>query len=140
LLGLSVLVSVTVAQTPDPNKPFRTFGEMNGRAWRGFSLDIKTAYLEGVNAALGEAVVRTLETPCEAQGKGVFDAHRAIGFTRGETIEGIDRFYDQPENLLITIIDALEIVSAKARGVPHDVIEAKISARRRAANEAPERK
>ena len=141
LLGLIIFAAVAVAQDSQDHAPFRTFGVINGRGWRVFSPDSKISYIEGVKAGLGMAVVRTpVDSPCDVLNKGTVAAFSAEGFTQGEILEAVDRFYDQPENLLIKITDALEIVSAKARGVPQDVIETKTSQRRRAANEAPERK
>jgi hypothetical protein len=141
LLGFIVFAAVTPAQQPqDHAEPGRTFGEWNGRVWRGMPKDVKLGYMEGVEAGLAAAFMQEINTPCESQGKGILQAHSAINFTQAEVIDAVDHFYDQPENLLIRITDALEIVAAKTRGVPHDVIETKISERRRAANEAPERK
>jgi hypothetical protein len=136
LFGLFALVAAAPAQ-PEPG---RTFGEWNGRTWRGMPKDVKLGYMEGIQAAFGAALVQTIETPCETQNKGILQAHSAINFTEAEMIDAVDHFYSQPENLLIKITDATEIVAAKTRGVPPDVIEAKVSQRRKAANEAPERR
>ena len=61
LFALLVAPAQQPQDSPEPNRPvaYRTFGEMNGRAWRGFSEDLKTAYLEGINAAFGTAVIQT---------------------------------------------------------------------------------
>jgi hypothetical protein len=101
---------------------------------------MKTAYLEGVKVAMDAVVAHTADTPCDGQARGIWQDYFPVGFTLGEVQDAVDNFYNEPENSLIPVINALEIVSAKARGVPHDVIETKISQRRRAANDAPERK
>lgn len=55
-------------------------------------------------------------------------------------MKAIDQFYEEPENRLIRVIDALEISAARQRGVPESVIANRILMRRRAADRAPERK
>lgn len=34
----------------------------------------------------------------------------------GEIIKGVDRIYDDPENLILPIVDAFDIFAAKAKG------------------------
>jgi hypothetical protein len=144
-VALAALVAVAHAQSPTENPPGRqlrrTWGELNGRAWRLLSEESKLAYLEGVTAGNSAAITRALNSPntsCLDNEKRLLDVYRMVGFTQAEKMQGIDRLYDEPENLLMPIADALEIVSAKARGVPQDALEARILQFRRAANEAPE--
>jgi hypothetical protein len=117
----------------------RTYGQLNGRAWNTFSEEAKLAFLEGMESAFGTAYGRSLNTPCEQQNALLLDAYRAPGFTQGEQMIALNRFYAEPENLLIGIVDGKEIVAAKTRGVPQQVIDDRISEHRRVANTAPER-
>jgi hypothetical protein len=141
LMGFSVFAAVMAAQpVQDPAQAAWTFGLANGRAWRVMPQGAKLFYLEGVRAAIVVAGQRTKHTPCEAYSDRLTDAYSVEGLKGGEVAEAIDRFYDQPENLLIAAIDALEIVSARARGVPQNVIDSRISDHRRIAIAAPEHK
>ena len=126
--------------TPPTRQLLRTFGLANGRMWKTFNEEAKLAHLEGMEAAFETAYGRSLHTPCEPQAGLLLDAYRLVGFTQAEEMTALDHFYAEPENLLIATVDALEVVAAKARGVPQDVIDARISEHRRVANTAPERK
>jgi len=138
-LGLHGLT--VCAQSPPKSRVLqRTWGQLNGRAWRTFSEEGKLAYLEGVTSAFGTAYQRALHTPCENQTALLLDAYREVGFTEGETMASLDHFYEEPANLLIGIVDAVEIAAAKARGVPQEVIDSRVADHRCVANEAPERK
>ena len=118
-----------------------TNGLFNGRYWRAVDGTAKVSFIQGVLATLSRVRFRALSGPCDAEAQRVASAYLLpSGFTAGDAEEAIDGFYEDPENRSIATIDALEIVSAKARGVPLDVIENRVSEYRRLAALARERK
>jgi len=48
--------------------------------------------------------------------------------TFGEIIKGLDRFYEEPENLILPVIDGLELFTLKANGVTQEAIDTKAAA------------
>ncbi len=138
LLGQAVLAFAQ--PVPQTRNLRRTFGEYNGRGWLDLSEGSRLAYVEGIESAVTAAYERAVHTPCEHQTGLLLEAYRMPGFTGAEEMAAINRFYDEPANLLIRIRDAVEIVAAKARGVPQQEIDKRIAVHRRVANEAPERK
>ena len=47
--------------------------------------------------------------------------------TFNENAQALDRFYDQPENRMIAIVDALKVVAARSKGASEDAVQAMIS-------------
>jgi hypothetical protein len=117
-----------------------TNGLFNGRFWRAAGDVAKVSYMQGIVAALSRVKFRSLNGPCDAESDRVLKAYMLPQGAVADAEEGVDRFYEEPENLLIPIIDALEIVSAKARGVPQVVIDERILHYRSVARTAPERR
>jgi hypothetical protein len=102
----------------------------------------KVAYLSGVADGLKIALTAVLQKgkPCEGVNAVLFESVIPQHMLQTDTVKAVDKFYEQPENLLIPVTKVLNIVSARARGVSEDQIRQWTSEDRRAANEAPERK
>ena len=45
----------------------------------------------------------------------------------GEIVKGMDRFYEEPENLILPVIEAMEIFTLKANGASPDRVEKKLA-------------
>ena len=106
-----------------------TYGSINGRYWNVMSSDAKLAYLLGCSEALIE----------EAKSEFV-KKYKPGELSTGEVRTAMDRFYAEPENALIPVIDALKIVAMKANGEIQQNIDFQISVYRTFSNHAPERK
>jgi hypothetical protein len=126
---------------PDLGGPraWRTYAQLNGVGWLALPESSKVAYLDGVRDALGNAYGRARNTPCEKQEGGTYSDLSPV-FASPIVIPSIDDFYDEPANLIIPIVDAVEVFLAHLRKVPEAVITERVLEHRRVSNLAPERK
>jgi hypothetical protein len=116
LAFLTVSTFAFAQPSPQPNAGATTYGDINGRAWNEASKDAKLFYLMGV----AEGIVRV--------SPDVFTKTYMAGtLSNDEVRTAIDRFFGEPENLLIPIIDALHIVSMKTNGALQSEIDTKLS-------------
>lgn len=137
---LQAQVQALSPSIPDASH-WRTFGQVNGWFWRVADAGGKSFYLEGVREALYIAHFRALHTSCETDAKNTQeDLLPQSTATNAQIVEAIDSFYEDPANRLIPVVEAMEIVAARRRGVPDTVISDRILLRRRIALEAPEQK
>jgi hypothetical protein len=100
-----LLLSATFCQAVDISDQ-RTNGLLNGRFWNGIDDSGKLFFLIGYC----EAAVDALRCPAQTE--------------FGETIKGIDKFYQEPENLRLTFISAMRIFTRKVEGAKPTEIEA----------------
>lgn len=110
-------------------REFTSFGYLNGRAWQSLAPDTRFLFIYVINESF---------TRAEQKEKQFQYIPESLSF--GETMESLNRFYAEPENRLIPIMDALHIASDKAKGVAQPEIDRQIAGQRRLAIEAPERK
>jgi hypothetical protein len=98
----------------DLERQYKTGPQYNGHFWVDMAPEHKVAYLSGYGDALN--TVTLLDGPAV---NGVFP----FGLRMGEIVKGIDRFYDTPENLRITIAGAIAVFNARFAGVSEDKIQ-----------------
>jgi hypothetical protein len=128
---VAILLAIPLLLAPQSRllENTNTYGLINGRMWRIMSPDSKLMYLTGV----AEGMIRL-------SSKQFSDSYKPGELNAGEVREAVDRFFSEPENVLIPAIDALHVVSMKADGRPQPEIDIQLSALRGIANGAPERK
>ena len=97
-----ILALATCASAGD--EPWQTNGKVNGRYWTGIDDMQKLAYLVAYKEA-SEAYHQS--------DTGYFPCSPVI---LGDILKGIDRIYSDPENLVLPVVDALWIFTAKTRG------------------------
>jgi hypothetical protein len=106
----------------------QTRGFYNGRYWAATSDSGKNNYiigfLEGLSEASPEAIRR-------------YDTGE---LSVNEVRAAIDRFYTQPENTLIPVFEAFQIVGMRIHGASESVIDARLSVFRKFANEPQEQR
>ena len=97
------------AQTPDVE---RTNGRLNGRFWEELRAENKIIFIVGITEGLraGELPSLGLLYP--------------PGATVGDVIKALDGIYAAPENLRVSVNDALRVVSMTFRGDKPEDIEA----------------
>lgn len=99
---------------------------MNGRGWRIMNELSKGAYLRGVF----EGTIRAVGQ----DSKNYFPENFAIS----EISTAVDQFYSQPENTLIPIVAALQVVTMKFSGTESSKIDGLTSTERRLSAKCPE--
>lgn len=126
LIGLLLVAGCCFAQSEPPAFTARLLsvihegGIANGRIWSALPPDRRNWWILGqIDAA------RTILDPKEAS---KYDPHT---LSIPETVAGVDRFYQEPENLPIPIMYALFFVTMKANGEDPDVIAKMIASFRR---------
>jgi hypothetical protein len=116
---VAIACSAAFAQKPQTHPTHAegtTYGVINGRVWNAISNDAKSFYLIGV----AEGIIR--ESPA------VFKKKYTVGTLSTEEVRiAIDRFFAEPENLLIPAIDALRIVAMKINGALQPEIDKELS-------------
>src|SRR5271157_2373295 len=100
LFALAVILPC-FAQAPDVE---RTNGGANGRFWANLSSTSKLFFIVGFDEGIGIAA------PFSEQ------KYFAKGTPYGDVVKGLDRFYQEPENLMIPISDSLVIFQLKVNG------------------------
>jgi hypothetical protein len=91
---------------------------MNGRAWNSMDDGMRISYITGAADAF------------RFSGYAEFDSF-FHALTTGENSKALSHFYDEPENALIPIIDALGIVTMKTKGAsPAEIATATAKFRR----------
>ena len=89
-VGLYVFTATMAAQSS------RTYGLMNGRAWRGMSHDARVFYLEGINATIVATGQFMLGTPCQETGLRMTSAYEVKGLTQGKSSKQSTSFTSSP--------------------------------------------
>src|SRR5271166_4287768 len=100
LVLFSVATILHSQAASDP--PFKTWGNLNGRAWNVFPQSDKISYLTGASE-----VLKLLEQKS-------FLEYFPWSLKAGEFSKAIDRFYEVQENLPIPVVLALKVVTMKA--------------------------
>lgn len=109
----------------------------DGRLWNDMTPQFKTVYLIGYTDAVSFVAITTTKSSRELdQMYGRFYPS-APGTTGALTVEALDAFYGNPQNLRIGIPWALQLVAAKASGVSAVEIEKRTEILRRAAKASP---
>jgi hypothetical protein len=131
----------------------RSLGQWNGRFWNSLPATSKVYWLIGFQEGFGlghsfgrssvlnrafpwTADAKTLDQRFKTQHDGDGDVVRDIDFyfastlSLGEVVAAIDRFYAEPENLILPIVEALEVFTAKVNGATQPAIDAKLAAYR----------
>lgn len=116
---LLIMTCALAAQTPANQL---TGGEHNGRYWLELEPSNRTIFVVGFCAAVNAIGGRNVDTFL-GEGSG----------TIGETVKGLDLFYDDPANAAIRIGDAFRVFAMKISGAAPDVLAVKTAALRRAA-------
>jgi len=80
----------------------QTLGELNGRFWQGIPSGLKSMFIVGFAEGVAFA------------GPGQLKAFPTVPY--GDIVKGLDRFYQEPENLIFPMGYALEIFTMKVRG------------------------
>jgi len=132
LLVLMGLCSIGLSQVQtSENKAIlrqvQTRGFYNGRYWNATSDFGKNNYIIGFLEGLSEA-------PPEAIRR--YDTGE---LSVNEVRAAIDRFYTQPDNTLIPVFEAFQIVGMRIHGASESVIDARLSVFRKFANEPQQR-
>lgn len=105
LLAISCTAFAQQPQTHPALADGTTYGDINGRGWNAISSDGRTLYLRGVS----DGIIR--------ESSDAFKKKYMCGtLSTAEVRTAIDRFFSEPENLLVPVIDALHIVSMKVNG------------------------
>jgi len=98
----------------------------------------KSLYVIGALEGMINVITDTVKNSVDV--KLALQVYYPVELKPNEVRDAVDRFFAEPENLLMSVGDALRIISMKARGLPEKEIEAKISIFRATASTAPERK
>jgi hypothetical protein len=109
-------------------KDFYTSGLANGRLWKGLNPAAKVSYVLGYREGILRLVI---EIPDDALAHATGERLHGFNINNGEIMGALDRFYDDPLNARIAIIDAIVIVLNRARGVSSTDIEHQIEQLRR---------
>ena len=93
-----------------PAEDQTTLGFMNGRAWKTASTDMRLSYMVG----MAEATVLA---------KADIFRYFAKGLKATEDAMAVDKFYEDPGNLPVPVLFAMQIVAMKANGEAPDSVE-----------------
>jgi hypothetical protein len=88
-----------------------TLGYRNGRLWQSVTSNFKTFYLTGFSEAFN---LYSSNQPDFASA------------TIGDAEKGLDRFYQEPENLMFPVITALRFFAMKLNGASQVEVEAEV--------------
>ena len=108
----------------DPLKPedTSTDGPLNGQLWRLISPEAKAAFILGFSEALwvekGEAKSKYFPLRLQADELSAY----------------LDRFYENPENIIIPVFAALEVITLRSNGTDPQALEVRLSVYRRLAH------
>jgi len=112
------LVLITRAQLP----AYQLNDVIRGQTWKGLDTTSKAVYIKGVEDSivlLGSANPRTK----------IMDAYGGILSQDVEQIEiSINRFYADNNNINISVVDALLIISDYLKGMPQNKIDSMLAA------------
>jgi hypothetical protein len=97
----------------------RSFGLYNGRLWAIFTKGEKTWYVVGFNEGLRAGSQEKIP-----------DYFASVSF--GDVISAVDRFYSEPENILIPVTDSLMVVRSAFNGMPPEELAKYVADFRRA--------
>lgn len=121
-VGILALTVSCCAYGQDVNA-IRTGGLFNGRFWNAASVEGRLGYLMGFNDALG------------ARGSDGSAARYLPTLNFAEQQTAVTRFYQEPENLAIPILGALEVITLKVKGGDQSAIDALLARHRKTSNE-----
>jgi hypothetical protein len=119
LLPISILLLASTWLTAEPIS-FTTAGSFNGRMWQLLSSSQKVSHLTGINEGIAlclneikQDLQISAELMQELQDSGFFDRRRLLFSSQGISgiEDGLNKFYKDPANLEIPIIDAYQHVT-----------------------------
>jgi len=150
ILILPLIVAVCAPQTWSELNT--TLGKANGRYWQSLSttskLDFLVGFGEGYSAAapsgipwdlrqmVGEAKVAAATKALEASRSLKWYFPEKLSY--GEVVKGVDRFYEDPENIRLPITDALEIFTRKVNGATQAELDRVTAYRRQSVRDVEE--
>lgn len=100
-----------------------TAGFKNGRFWGALDSTGRLSFLIGFFEGLGAEAFPKV-------------GDYSSGLSYGETVKGIDPFYEDPSNAPVPIVSAMVVVKRKVEGVPPDEVARRIAAVRKVWSEA----
>jgi hypothetical protein len=113
LAWMLMLVLPCFSQTISNEK---TLGGLNGRFWETLTPSDRLWFIIGLHEGLEYA---------EARMPSYFP-----GVPYGDVLKGVDRFYEEPENLTFPVLYALEVFALKVNGATQSEIEKNLAERR----------
>jgi len=139
VLALSILLPASSGITAEPPS-FTTSGVFNGHMWQLLSSSQKASHLtgfqEGIKLCLNQ-IKENLHISAELmqamKEAGLFDRRRLLFTSQGiSAIEtGLDKFYEDPANLEIPIMDAYQHVTLELNYAPPQEVANNLSNLRR---------
>jgi len=114
---IGVLFFTTVYGQP---RGQRTAGMINGRAWVIFTPKMRTSFLAGFGDGIG----------VYSCGSDQFKSVKKSSLSIGESKKMLDDFYSNPENILIPVAAALELVTDRGGESPDEYGSLLLEARR----------
>jgi hypothetical protein len=123
LVGLFVAMC-SLGQSEPPK--FDRNGAANGRLWTVLTPDHRSWFIFGQQDATKAILLRS-----------VADRFAPRTLSNTEIVAAIDRFYDEPENLPISIMDALMVVTLRANGADSDTVAHAVAQLKRLASAPP---
>ena len=130
---LLLLVCAVQSLGQDVGKGTITLGMINGRAWQSLSESAKLGYLVGAFEGLTAAAVRADLGTRDNRVYKLRSAWWPQNPRKEEVMEALNRFYAEPENLPVVVIDAITVVVARARGDEAESVEKLVATLRRMA-------
>jgi len=105
----------------------------NGLSWRVQTSGEKISYVLGLNDGIKTAYSRAIGTPCEEPALGTAKNYvpEEDGLSIGQRVNALDAFYRDSANRFVAVVQAMEIISARARSVPESVVNARLLEYRR---------
>jgi hypothetical protein len=108
----------------------------NGQAWKTFNPLAKAVYVMGYCEGVGTAT-QMIPNVAVAQATQEILMGTGLKLNNGKTADALDRFFDDPLNMPITLLDAIWIVVEQARGESPRKVDEDIRRFRKQANETP---
>jgi len=130
LLALVLLAGGAQAQLPDAYFTRGLVDALNGRYWMSIGKNNRIDYLVGFGEAVG------WYSAMGATDQVLHDKNAdnwPTGATAGDIEKGVTKFYEEPENLSIPIINAIKIFAMKLHSRPQPAIDSEITFQRKLA-------
>src|SRR5262249_38465290 len=137
IMRICIAVLLFTGSLAAQNKDIVTTGMVNGRFWKHLDLTAKTFYVQGYREGVIQIATPVSDlwrlghcSDASATGSSIEQATMQMfhGYTikNGEIISAIDRFFEDPLNARIRIMDAIIVVLEQARGASPQEIEGNI--------------
>lgn len=136
-LKLVVVTLLSLSLFAENTPPIFTHGLANGRYWAMLNKTGKAAWVDGYQTGLqigAQSMANLSDTDFEDQSV----AYLPKSLTIGEITGAIDRFYSEPENVLVPVSDAISVVSFKAGGTSASDLDELVTKLRRLAAQRSE--